>query len=879
MRESGRTYPRATMRLQLHGGFTFDDAAGVVPYMADLGISHLYTSPILTARPGSTHGYDVVDPMTVNVELGGEPGLLRLVERLRSHDMGLIVDSVPNHMGVGRDNIWWMDVLASGRHSEFARFFDIDWDAYPRVILPVLGDTLDNCIDRGEINVVLDADSNALAIAYGEHHFPLSSNSTPGRPTSTDPHEPKTPTASGLRALLARQHYELVFWREAAKRLNWRRFFDINELVAVRVEDPVVFEATHAALFRLYAEGVIDGLRIDHIDGLTDPYGYCRALRQRLADLEARRPPGAPRGPYVIVEKILAEREDLPQNWGIDGSTGYDFMDEVGSFLHDAEGELPLTRLWQEGSGRAADFHAEERQARTELLEGSLRPEFERAAAALTDVARGRGPVLEKEAIGKEAITSALRALVINFPVYRTYAGAAGRPKQDAWAMEEALAAARSSCPEDDVAVLAEIDRWLGGEAPDSLASGEERDKRVKAIQRFQQLTAPLAAKSVEDTAFYRYGRLLSRNEVGSNPGLFARDADAFLARSLSRGRDYPGAMLATATHDHKRGEDVRARLAVLSECAEEWMTQVRAWRHDHGSLLAQVGATGEAGEDLMLYQMIVGAWPYTLRADDSDGLKLFAERLAGWQEKALREAKLRTSWTAPDDAYEAAQRQFLFMLLDPTRCAFAGEAGAFVGRIAPAGALNGLAQTLLRLTLPGVPDTYQGTEFWDFSLVDPDNRRPVDFAARQAALATLTTASDRAASWQDGRVKQAVAAHALRARKAHPGLFADGIFEPLTATGTRSDNIFAFGRQAGNRSAITIVSRIAFRLLGNSPHIPVEALAQTRVCIPPQLKGRYHDVMSGRTVKITSDLRLADVLLDLPVALLIRDEAEPTIT
>ncbi|CAH1651464.1 malto-oligosyltrehalose synthase [Chelatococcus asaccharovorans] len=862
MNGSGRTYPRATMRLQLHGGFTFGDAADVVPYMAELGISHLYTSPILTARPGSMHGYDVVDPTTVNPELGGEPGLLRLVETLRGHDMGLIVDSVPNHMGVGRDNFWWMDVLTLGRASEYARFFDIDWDANPRVVLPVLGDTLDTCIERGDITLVLDADSNALAVAYGEHRFPLSPSSALDAHASTDLYQP-----TDLRALLARQHYELVFWREAATRLNWRRFFDINELVAVRVENPVVFEATHATLFRLYAEGVIDGLRIDHIDGLTDPSGYCRALRQRLTALEGRRPPGAPRGSYVIVEKILADHEELPHEWGIDGSTGYDFMDEVGSFLHHPDGELPLTRLWQEASGRTLDFHAEERKARDELLDGSLRPEFERAVAALAAVAQAR-----QAGIGADAIAAALRALVVHFPVYRTYAGAAGRPAQDAWVMEEALSAAQAACSEDAAAALGAIDAWLGGEAPDAVGSDEERAKRITAIRRFQQLTAPLAAKSVEDTAFYRYGRLLSRNEVGSNPGLFARDAEAFLTRSRRRGRDFPGAMLATATHDHKRGEDLRARLAVLSECAGEWAEQVEAWRNDHRALRMQVGATGEAGEDLMLYQMIIGAWPYALRADDHDGLALFVERLAGWQEKALREAKLRTSWTSPDVAYEGAQRQFLAALLDPARCAFSGEADAFVRRIAPAGAANSLAQTLLRLTLPGVPDTYQGTEFWDFSLVDPDNRRPVDFAARQAALATLSTAAERAAHWQDGRVKQAVVALALRARKLDPELFIEGALEPLTVTGPRAATIVAFARQVGRRAAISIATRTAFRLLDSTPQIPSAALAGTHVSIPPQLRGEYRDVLSGQTVTITTHLNLADVLVDLPVALIMKE-------
>jgi len=848
--------PRATMRLQLHAGFTFADAEAVVPYMAALGVSHLYASPILTARPRSQHGYDVVDPTRVNPELGGEAGLTTLVRTLRAHGMGLIVDIVPNHMGIGPDNPWWVDLLAYGPDSAYAGFFDIDWQAdeegRPRIVLPLLGAPLAECLAGGELRIEAGSDGT-FSIVYGGKRLPL----TPPGAAGLDPDADGTPDR--LADLLAQQNYDLVPWREADERLNWRRFFDVNELAGLNIEEPEVFEAVHATLFRLYREGLIDGLRIDHVDGLADPRDYCRRLRGRLDSLSAGRPASAPPGFYLVVEKILAAREELADDWLVDGTTGYDFMSDVAALLHDPAGEAPLTALWHAVSGRTADFHAEERAARNELLDGSLKPEFERAARALEAVA-GREP---------DGLRRALRELVVHFPVYRTYAGLDGRPAGDEWAVAAAREGARRSLAAageaETGAMLGAIDRWLGGEAPSALPQGPERDARILAIRRFQQLTAPLAAKAGEDTAFYRYGRLLSRNEVGSDPAALAMDAGDFLARAQRRAARFPHAMLATATHDHKRGEDVRARLAVLSHAPDLWRETATRWTAAHAPLRERLGAP-EPADAYMLYQTIVGAWPPGLAPDDERGLSAFADRLAGWQQKALREAKLRTSWTAPDETYEAGCKAFLAALLDPAD-GFATEAAALVAAIAPAGAAGSLAQTLIKLTVPGVPDIYQGTEFWDFSLVDPDNRAPVDFALRENALAAMPPVGDLLDHWRDGRLKQAVNARTLAARQVHPELFAAGALLPLDVSGRHADRIVAFARTDGEKAALVVALGAPWGLLDRDAPRVAGGWEDTAVAPPPGLRGPWCNLFTG--LRHDGDrLMLGDLMEGLPVAL-----------
>jgi malto-oligosyltrehalose synthase len=859
------TVPRATMRLQLHAGFTFADAQATVPYMAALGVSHLYASPILTARPGSMHGYDVTDPTRVSAELGGEEGLRAMVAVLRAHGMGLIVDIVPNHMGIGADNPWWVDVLARGPASHYARFFDIDWEANNgKIALPVLGSSLEECLAKGDVKLGRDDKTGWLAIvAYGEKRYPLSSESharLAGDDRALATFDPAMADGrSRLAELLDEQHYELASWRVANEALNWRRFFDVNELAGLRIEDPVVFEEVHSTTFRLFREGLIDGLRIDHVDGLADPRGYCRRLRRRLEALAEHRPPSLRNGTYIVVEKILAAEEELPEDWATDGTTGYDFMSEVGALIHDERGEAALTALWREVSGETSDFAAEEIRARREMIAGNLKAEFERAAAALEAIA-GSDP---------EAIRRVLGEIVVHCPVYRTYAGPAGRPSSDAWVVRKAFGAARTALSPFDHALLDNVERWLGGELPCALPPGPERQKRLVAIRRFQHLTAPVAAKAVEDTAFYRYGRLLSRNEVGADPGQFALTPAKFFARCQQRTAKFPQALLATATHDHKRGEDLRARLAALSQCPDDWASAVRGWRADNAHL--RQGSAPDGADEYMLYQMIIGAWPLDLAGDDAEGLKAFAERLAGWQRKALREAKRKSSWAEPDEAYETGCRAFLFGLLDPARSRFSEEAAAFVTTIAAAGAANGLMQTLLRLTLPGVPDIYQGTEFWDFSLVDPDNRRPVDFEARRQALDESRSPDELLPPWCDGRLKQAVIARALAARRDRPHLFAAGRLQPLSASGALASHIFAFARMGDEGAVIAVALRNALPILADDrPSVVPILWHETAMTLPTELTGSYRNVLTDLDHPGGGQLMLSEIMGELPVALLV---------
>ncbi|WP_374445792.1 malto-oligosyltrehalose synthase [Stella sp.] len=760
----------ATYRLQLHAEFAFADAAAIVPYLARLGITHLYLSPVLAARPGSAHGYDVVDPTRVSDELGGEHGLRQLVAAARRAGLGILLDIVPNHMAVGPDNPWWQDVLANGPSSRWAPVFDIDWKpADPalvgRVLCPFLDRPYGEALAGGLLALAPDA-RHGWVVRHHDTPFPI----RPEDRATLDAAPPRAfdPTdADGrrrLHRLLERQHYRLAWWRTAGDEVNWRRFFDIGELVSVRVEDEPVFALTHATVLRLYREGLVDGVRVDHIDGLADPAAYCRRLRQALRRLAPMRPPEAPAGPaWLLVEKILAADETLPEDWDVDGTTGYDFMDEVGALLHDPAAAAAMAADWAELSGRPADFRTEERTARREMLARSFAAQLDRAAAALHRLARLEPATRDWT---RAAIGRCVAALAIHFPVYRTYATATGRSASDDRLYRLAAAGAATELAPADRTVLDGIGRWLGGGAATPATAGPV----AVAIRRFQQLTAPLAAKSVEDTAFYRFGRLLSRNEVGADPACFARRPAEFHAAQAARARTLPAAMLATATHDHKRGEDVRARLSVVASMPAAWRAALADW--------LPAGSDPSRGDAAMLCQTLVGAWPLDLDPEDAPAVARFAERVAAWQTKALREAKLRTEWTVPDPAYEAAARTHLDDLLgDPWR---RRSLARFVDRIAPAGAVAGLAQLVLRLTVPGAPDTYQGSEFWDFSLVDPDNRRAVDYPARATALAGEADPAVLLPRWRDGRVKQAILARLLRLRRQEPDLFRHGRYEAL---------------------------------------------------------------------------------------------------
>jgi malto-oligosyltrehalose synthase len=825
--------PRATLRLQFHKDFTFADAERLVPYIASLGISHVYASPITTARAGSLHGYDVIDPTAVNPELGGEQALRSFVAVLRVAGLGLIVDIVPNHMTADLANPWWVDVLKCGRASRYAGFFDIDWDrGGGKVLLPVLGKPLREAVKAGEIALV-SRPAGGYALRYFSQFFPLAAEPVDGE--------------EDLTAVLQGQHYRLAWWRVAGDEINWRRFFDINELISLRQEVNETFTATHALILRLYAQGLVDGVRVDHVDGLRDAGDYCRKLR---AALETARPGSRP---YIVVEKILLRGEVLPDSWETDGTTGYDFMDEVNLVQHDPRGEAALARVWAQASGRSAAFAPEEELARREIVARSFSAQLDACASAchssVQDLLGGD--------LGRATLRRALMEVLAHFPIYRTYGrGDALTPRERAF-IDQAIDGARRSCLPTDRWAVDLLECWFNSSPHES-------------IHRFQQLSAPVAAKAVEDTDFYRYGRLLSRNDVGFNIERFAGDASAFHAAAQERCRHFPHALLATATHDHKRGEDVRARLAVLSERADEWTSLLPGWIERSAPLRS--GDAPSAGDIAMLLQMIIGAWPLDLDREDASGRRAFAERLSAWQQKALREAKLRSDWAAPDEAYEKAANQFLMKFLAEAQIPqLLDQITAFVERIAPAGAVNGLAQLLLKLTAPGVPDIYQGTDFWDFSLVDPDNRRPVDYPARAVSLGKGESLEALAATWRDGRIKQAILTRTLDLRRRHQAVFSEGSYEPVHVEGPMSGNVISYIRRHGQAAILAVAPRLPFTLISQRGGIALDPSAWKKTVLQwsPPLPS-LADSFSGADVHVPQGgLPLAMVCGPVPVALL----------
>lgn len=949
--------PRATMRLQLHAGFTLVQAAEQLDYIAAMGISHLYLSPITCARKGSTHGYDVTDPTRVDPELGGEDALHALAMAARARGMGLFVDLVPNHMAAHSDNPWWHSVLREGRASPYADWFDIQWDGGPaerqgKVLLPVLAEPYASAIRNGLVR-----------LAHGDEQFhidvqglrlPVAAESLlPAGHFSVDEHlaahEPSTAAGrQALHGLLERQHYRLAWWQCAGEQINWRRFFEVSDLVGLRVERDDVFSAVHALPLRLFEQGVIDGVRVDHVDGLAQPLAYCRRLSQALHGRAGRRPEtlaGTP--PWRLVEKILAHDERLDERWAVDGTTGYDFMDRVTGVLHDPDGEAPLTACWHRLARDARPVHAWRRAARARMVSHHFCAERDALLAllgALTDVD------LQTHDVTRRSLGRALDRLLIEFEVYRTYASLDERTAHDttwlkrardrarAWLLEDHdLAGARalgfvSDCllgrtkkltetsvpaaPRLNDAHYHDLAMTVLGEA--ALQSGK-RAQLALALQRFQQLTPPLAAKALEDTVFYRYGRLLSRNDVGSDPACFSVSPDDFHAWNVHRARHTPRTMNATATHDHKRGEDVRARLAVISEVPEVWddvSTRCLAAMGQQATINYGVPAS----QCYMLLQTIVGAWPPDLQTTDEAGMAHYMDRLQQWQQKALREAKQESSWLCPDDAVEQGYADRIeFLLCDPESESCRLLSG-FAAALAPAGALNSLAMAVLRCTLPGIPDLYQGTELWDFSLVDPDNRRPVDFALRQTLLHDFVTnglydalnhghggghsagpnnkpdvvvnngLDDEGgdtmplllAGWQDGAVKQAVIMRCLQWRGRQPDLFDQGSYEPLPVQGKLADHLFAFMRRTPTHAMIVLVSRLGCKALRTTngrvepfldrPLIPARLWQDTQIKLPHGIQhGQWYDVLTGaRREAAGSSLQVGGVLTCLPVAVLV---------
>ncbi|MCK3865511.1 malto-oligosyltrehalose synthase [Pseudomonas sp. B329] len=906
---------RATQRLQFHKGFTLDDAVPLVPYFARLGISHLYASPLLSARAGSMHGYDVVDPTRVNPELGGEAALRRLVATLREHNMGLILDIVSNHMAVGgADNPWWLDLLEWGRLSPYSEFFDIQWHSPDpllkgQLLMPFLGSDYGEALQSGALTLKFDAAHGSFYAEHYEHRFPicprdyalilggdevlkplaerfaalayhddayteaarlkqaLTERATEVLPAikqrlaAFDGRQPEG--FERLHHLLEQQTYRLASWRTAADDINWRRFFDVNELGGLRVERTAVFEATHGKIFELIGAGLIDGLRIDHIDGLADPRGYCRKLRRRVDALSLQR--HLP----IFVEKILGEGETLREDWQVDGTTGYEFMNQLSLLQHHPDGFAPLADLWTRHSERPSAFIDEARLARQQILNGSLGGDFESVAQALLQVARD--DVMTRD-LTLGAIRRALQELIVHFPVYRTYISARGRSTADDKVFQQAMDGARSTLNEGDWPVLEHLEKWLGGQPWRNRPVGRERKILKHACVRFQQLTSPAAAKAVEDTAFYRSAVLLSRNDVGFSTEQFSAPLADFHQANQQRLATFPNNLLATATHDHKRGEDTRARLAVLSECAPWYAEQVEHWRN-LAAPLREGTDSPSAGDELILYQVLLGSWPLEHNPD----FEAYQQRLWQWQQKALREAKLQSSWSAPNEAYEQGVERFLKrLLLSEAGQALRDALDSAAQAIAPSGALNSLAQTLLHLTVPGVPDVYQGDEFWDFSLVDPDNRRPVDFDARQRALDTPPDIGELLFNWRDGRIKQALIAQVLNARRACPELFRKGSYTPLEVVGRHAERVVAFYREHQGQQLLVVVPRWPYPLLENGvfPHINAQVWGDTRVKLPfATTTQNWKGLFQTGAVTPNKELLISAALGDLPVNVFINPD------
>ncbi|SHG32354.1 malto-oligosyltrehalose synthase [Bradyrhizobium erythrophlei] len=855
--------PIATYRVQLTANFDFDAAAAIVPYLKALGVTHLYASPFMKARKGSTHGYDIVDHTRLNPELGGEDGFERLSAALKAHDLGLILDFVPNHVGVHfADNPWWLDVLEWGPASSHAVSFDIDWELLPYrtrsgVLLPIIGSSYGEALEKGDIELRYDADEGSFSAWYFEHRLPIAperyseilraivreagaEGSATGKrildlasrqrglrhPNRNEAPAFKTELrdiagsaeiiARGLDAyragpdrpaqilalhhLLERQHYRLGHWRLASSDINYRRFFDVNTLAGLRVEDAGTFEAIHRLVRKLITEGKLEGLRLDHIDGLRDPAQYFHRLRRLIRDAK-----GTDATPfYMLIEKILGEGEKLHSFAGVHGTTGYEWLNTITQALVDGKGLEPLDEVWRQISNTSPKLEPVLKQAKRRVLETLLTSEFTVLARLLARIAGGHYTTRDFSA---DSLRQALELYILHFPVYRTYLTAAGPTEHDRALISETIEKARADWFAADEGIFDFLRDTLTMDLikPGGPAHSAPRVRRF--AMKVQQFTGPMMAKSLEDTTFYRYHRLLALNEVGGDPAARALSIDAFHEAMTIRAKEWPHGMTATATHDTKRGEDARARLMALSEIPGEWTSAVARWKILNAPHLVIEGEmrAPSAAFEYMLYQALLGAWP----AEGQDDSLL--ERLQAYALKAAREGKQETSWLNPNEAYEAGLRTFLARILDRSASAeFLNSLENLARRVSLLGALNSLSQITLKATMPGVPDFYQGTEFWDLSLVDPDNRRPVDFAERAAVLASLQTPDWEclAQNWCNGHLKLAWTRDLLKVRTELAEVFAHGYYEPLQVSGPHRDHVIAFARRRGRDAAIIAVAK-----------------------------------------------------------------------
>ena len=972
--------PVSTYRLQFNREFTFEQAAALVEYLCELGVTDVYASPLLKARPGSLHGYDVVDHTRLNPELGSEEQFAEFGRRLRERRMGLLMDVVPNHMCIaGSENRWWLDVLENGPGSPYARFFDVDWhppnpNLSDKILLPILGDQYGRVLENQEIKISYRG--GAFYANYYETSLPVAPRTSThilelaaadlrtrldeSRPevlelesivtalrnlpprTETDParvrerrrekevvkrrlsnlvkesndvrhavhfalerlngerHRPQSFDA--LEQLLAGQAYRLSFWRVAADEINYRRFFDINELAAVRVEERPVFTAVHEVVFRLMRQGFVTGLRIDHVDGLFNPEKYLTDLQREAASAlsHARKgdekkdgdgdgqPPVDPSRAlpcYVVVEKILGHDEELRREWPVHGTTGYEFMNLLnGVFVETANAEA-FRALYAGLTGVREDFRDLLYRCKKLILRVAMSSE-------LHVLARRLDRISEQHRWSRDftfnSLQDALGEVIACFPVYRSYIRRrhTAVSEEDRRHITSAVRAAKRRNPALDPSIYDFIASLLLLEDPKGLTP-DERTERRDFVMRFQQLTSPVTAKGLEDTAFYRYFPLSSLNEVGGEPDVFGVTPERFHEVNRRRLASWPHALSATATHDTKRGEDTRARLNALSEIPAEWARAVARWREQNRERKAGIddAEAPDANEEYLLYQTLVGAWP--LEGLGEETRPRFVARVQEYMMKALKEAKLHTSWISQNEAYERAVREFVAAILEPGQGnLFLADFTDFQQTTARAGMFNSLSQVLLKIASPGVPDFYQGTELWSLTLVDPDNRHPVDYDARRALLASLRTADDegRAAlvdelmrSPEDGRVKMYVTSRALEFRKARRELFEAGDYAPLYARGERAQHVVGFARRRSEGEAVCVAARFYTRLTGATPYgPPLGPRVWGDTFLPLDAGGgaaRYRDAFTGREFDAAGEggLRLAEVFRSLPVALLER--------
>jgi (1->4)-alpha-D-glucan 1-alpha-D-glucosylmutase len=942
----GAAIPRATYRLQLNAGFTFRDAAAIVPYLAALGISHVYCSPYFRARAGSAHGYDVVDHNSFNPEIGDRDDFERFVAALRAHGMGHILDIVPNHVGIlGADNDWWMDVLENGEASAYADFFDIDWtpstpERAHKVLVPVLAAPYGSELERGGLELRFEPASGSFAVFYHSHRLPLDPRTYPrildrvpalvsntelenirrslaalpdrsaitpeqvsersrakelhkrrlallahSNPAVANAIEAAVRSFSGtaaepasfdtLHELIELQAYHLAYWRVAAEDINYRRFFDVNDLAALRVDNESVFEVTHRLVLQLIGEGKIDGLRIDHVDGLYDPAGYVRRLQRRIAEVR-----GSVEMPalYLVIEKITASFEHLPE-WPMHGETGYHFANVVNRMLIDSATRARMDRVYRGATGESQDWRDVAYECQQLVLRRSLASELNVATNQLVRIARSDRNTRD---FTFNNLRNALAEVIACFPVYRTYVTDTVADSDRRY-IEWAIAAARRRRAATEASVFDFVRAALLLELPAS-SDGQLRTMRAFAM-KFQQITAPITAKGIEDTALYRFNRLISLNEVGGEPGNYGGGVRAFHADAEYRVRHWPHEMLATSTHDTKRSEDVRARLNVLSEMTTPWRDAVRRWMRINRSRKREIdGAMApSANDEYHLYQSLLGSWPLT--AADPAHAAAYRERIEAYMIKAVREAKLRTSWTETDPLYEEALLQFVRSALEPRdNNLFLADFCEFQRRVARFGLLNSLTQTVCKLTAPGVPDIYQGNELWDFSLVDPDNRRPVDYPQRRALLDELQRQGASLAprellgSLEDGRCKLFLTWKALQLRRERAQLFSHGDYHRLSARGERAQNVCAFARRHAGQSLIVIAPRLYRRMLDDPSLLPLggDVWQDTLIELPHEERSRrsFRNVLDGADIQPLRrgsifGIAVGEALAAFPVALL----------